>query len=139
MQEAILVGRLTKEAEFKGKTATATLACQRPFPFNKNKDGDEITDFFAIKFIGEKNAERAEKYLHKGVKIIMRGIPCRDTWKDDDGWKEYNYFIVQDWEFAESKKTAQENSSNDNGSSATSKDDFMEVDNTDDSSGIPFL
>lgn len=130
-------GRLTKDAEMKGKIANAVLACDRPFPFNKNKDGDKVTDFLNLKFIGEKNAERAEKYLHKGVKIELRGIVCRDNYKKDDEYKEYNYIIVEDWEFAESKNAAKSNDSS--SASNPANDAFMGMnDSSFDDSGIPF-
>lgn len=137
MNVVLISGRLTKDVEIKGKTANGSIASSRPFPFNKDKDGKEVTDFLNLKFIGEKNAERAEKYLKKGVKIELRGIVCRDNYKKDDEYKEYNYIIVQEWEFAESKNAAK---SNDSGSASNPANDaFMGMnDSSFDDSGIPF-
>ena len=116
------------------KMATTSLAVDRPFPFGTTKDGGKITDFFNLRFLGEKNVERAMKYLGKGTKIVVRAVVCRENWKDGDNYKEYNFMIVQDWEFAESKKAAADapavNKSADDG--------FMNIaEGTDDD--IPFM
>lgn len=105
------IGRLSKDfaVSSSGKMGTGTVAVDRPFPFNKGKDGGKITDFLTIKIIGEEKTKRAEQYLRKGVKIAFSGITCRDTFKDDqDNWKEFNYIMVTDWEFAESNGSGSE-------------------------------
>lgn len=143
-------GRLSRDikANDSGKQAFATIAIDRPYPWNKNRDGDTITDFLELKFMGEKNVNRATQYLTKGTKIIIRATACRDSWKNNDGnFEERNYFIVDDWEFAESKRAAQEynngggnGNSNSNGNNSAPKasvDDFMNVDDSDDD-GVPF-
>lgn len=131
MNVVTLIGRIARTVEMKGKVANGVIAVDRPYPFNKDQDDNQVSDFLNIKFIGENNAERAERYLTKGVKIALRGIVCRDSYKKDDEWKEYNYIIVQDWEFAESKKAAESNQGD-----APANDDFMDVDGSD--TGIPF-
>lgn len=142
MNEFLCSGRMTKDVEpnDSGKMARGTIAIDRPFPFNKDKDGNSVTDFLTLRFIGEKNVNRAAQYLVKGIKIIVRGVLCRDSWKDGDNWKELNYIIVNDWEFAESKNA------NGGGSSSTSSkpinskssdDDFMNINDTDDEE-VPF-
>ena len=108
MNNGNYLGRLTKDFALSDskKMGTGTVAIDRPFPFGKDKDNNQITDFLTIKIIGEDNAQRAEKYLLKGTKIAFTGITCRDTTKDDEGnWKEFNYIMVTGWEFAESKGT----------------------------------
>ena len=118
-----------------GKTGTTTGACARPYPFNKGKDGKEQTDFLTLKFIGEKNVDRAVKYLTKGVKVAIQGIVCRDAWKDGEDYKEFNYIIVQNWEFCESKNAKSE----DAGESAPSSDtSFMDVPDGLDTDTLPF-
>jgi len=106
MNHGDYIGRMTKDFGLanSGKMGLGTVAVDRPFPFGKDADGNKITDFLTIKIIGEEKAKRAEQYLKKGVKIGFSGITCRDTSKLDDGnWKEFNYIMVTDWEFAESK------------------------------------
>lgn len=105
MNNFVCIGRLARDFKYSdnGKTATGSIAVSRPFPFHKDKDGNEVTDFFTLKFLGDKNVETCRKYLTKGSKICVRGIVCRDSWKDGDSWKEFNYIIVQEWEFCQSK------------------------------------
>ena len=150
MNVVMLSGRLVRDIKpnESGKLANATLAVDRPYPFSKNRNGDRVSDFLMIKFIGEKNANSATQYLHKGVKINLRGIVCRDSWQESDGtWNEQNYIIVQDWEFCESKAASEQNanrSSSDDFSQPSaqrqqatpSNDDFMDVSGDDDL--VPF-
>ena len=125
MNFTLLSGRGTKDLNVasNGKTATWSFAVDRPYPFNKDQDGNKVTDFFALKFIGEKSVERAKQYLGKGVKVSVRGIACRDTWKDGNDYKEYNYIIVQEWEFSESKKDGE--------APAPMPDDFVSIPESD--------
>ena len=137
MNNVNIIGRITKDvkASENGKTATAIIAASRPFPFNKGKDGKETTDFLTLKFIGEKNVDRATKYLTKGIKIAVNGIVCRDSWKDGEEFKEFNYIIVQNWEFCESKGAKSEDVPAESGSNDTS---FMDVPDNLDSEELPF-
>ena len=76
------IGRLTKEPEIRytskkngnGEeestvTASYTLAVARGY---RHEDGQQDADFFRCVAFG-KNAEFAEKYLHKGTKIAISG------------------------------------------------------------------
>ncbi len=75
MNKTILMGRLTKDPEVKylqdeNSTAMAryTLAVDRRY----RKDGKAETDFISCVTFG-KNAEFAEQYLKKGLKILVSG------------------------------------------------------------------
>lgn len=75
MNKTILMGRLTKDPEvkyFQNENSTAmaryTLAVDRRY----RKDGKAETDFISCVTFG-KNAEFAEKYLKKGLKILVSG------------------------------------------------------------------
>lgn len=131
MNNGNYIGRLTKDftASDSGKTGTGTVAVDRPFPFNKDKDGNSVTDFLNIRIIGADKVNRATQYLTKGTKIAFTGITCRDTTKDKDGnYKEYNYIMVTNWEFAESKNASGNNQQNRPApSGASSGDDFMQI------------
>lgn len=128
MNNATIVARATKnfEANQTGKQGTGTVACDRPYPYNKDREGNKVTDFLNIKIIGENQVERAVQYIKKGTKIVIRGSVFRDTWKDNDGnWKEFNYIMVQEWEFAESKGT---NGTDSNApANNADKDGFMNI------------
>ena len=73
MNKLILMGRLTKDPEVRysqGNNAMAiaryTLAVERKF----KRDGEASADFINCIAFG-KNGEFAEKYLHKGIKILV--------------------------------------------------------------------
>ena len=120
-------GRLTKDPEMRDagemRVAKYTLAIDR-------KGKKEETDFLNCVCFG-KTAEFAEKYLHKGMKIIIVGRVQTGSYTNKDGIKVYTTdIVVEEHEFAESKNSS-ENS--DNGGSG---DGFMKIDNS--SSELPF-
>ena len=74
-------------------------AVDRPY----KKDGDKETDFIMCRVVG-KTAEFAEKYITKGVKMIVRGRMQIDNYTDKDGNKRQSaYIFVEQQEFAETK------------------------------------
>lgn len=135
MNSIVIVGRAVRDAEVRysqGKKSTAfgnyTLAVDRPY----KKDGDKETDFIMCKVVG-KNAEFAEKYIAKGVKMIVRGRMQIDNYTDKDGNKRQSaYIFVDQQEFAESKNASQQNNNVQSGPSPygampTDSDGFMHI------------
>lgn len=114
MNRVILCGRLTKEPEVRysqtanGSMAVAryTLAIDRAF----KKDGEQAADFINCIAFG-KNGEFAEKYLHKGTKIIVEGRWQTGNYTNKDGQKVYtNDCVVERHEFCESRAESTNNS-----------------------------
>ncbi len=110
MNKVILMGRLTRDPEIRysqGDNAMAiaryTLAVDRRF----NRNGDENSaDFIGCVAFG-KSAEFAERYLHKGTKIVATGRIQTGSYTNRDGVKVYTTdVVVEDQEFAESKNSA---------------------------------
>lgn len=112
MNNIIIMGRLTRDPEVRysnGENATAiarySLAVDRRF----KREGQPDADFFDCVCFG-KSAEFAEKYLHKGTKMVIQGRLENDNYTDRDGKMVYrNRIVVESQEFAESKKAAGEN------------------------------
>ena len=108
MNKVILMGRLTKNPEIKyaGKendmaVARYTLAVNRRY----KRDGEQEADFISCITFG-KSAEFAQKYLHKGMRIVIGGRISTGSYKDKDGKTIYTTdVIVEEHEFAESKAT----------------------------------
>ena len=105
MNKVILTGRLTKapEVRYSGETAVArySLAVDRKY----KKDGEATADFINCVTFG-KNAEFAEKYLNKGMKIAVTGRIQTGNYTDKDGKKVYTTdIVVEEHEFCESKGT----------------------------------
>ena len=128
MNKVILMGRLTKNPEIKyaGKendmtVARYTLAVNRRY----KRDGEQEADFISCVTFG-KSAEFAQKYLYKGMRIVIGGRISTGSYKDKDGKTIYTTdVIVEEHEFAQNK---------DSGAGADSletlkadKDGFMEA------------
>ena len=113
MNKVILMGRLTRDPEVRysqGDSATAvaryTLAVDRRF--NRNND-DQTADFIGCVAFG-RSGEFAEKYLHKGTKVVVTGRIQTGSYNNKDGVKVYTTdVVVEDQEFAESKNSAGNN------------------------------
>ena len=140
MNKVILMGRLTRDPEVRytqGEQAMAvaryTLAVDR-----RGKNQENSADFIQCVAFG-KAGEFAERYLHKGTKIVLTGRIQTGSYTNKEGQRVYTTDIVaEDQEFAESKNTegsgtyrnqsAQETQQSDNG--------FM---NVDENSELPFV
>ncbi len=112
MNTVILMGRLTRDPEIRysaGDSSSAvarfSLAVDRRF----KRDGQPDADFFNCVAFG-RQAEFAEKYLHKGIKMVVQGRLQNDNYQNKDGQMVYNVqIVVENMEFAESKAVSQQN------------------------------
>ena len=108
MNKVILMGRLTKDPEVRYSSgdqpsaiANFSLAVDRKF----RKDE---ADFFNCTAFG-KQGEFAEKYLKKGTKILLSGRLQNEKYTNKEGQEiRTSKVIIEEIEFAESKKTTQE-------------------------------
>lgn len=105
-----LMGRIVRDPEVRytqGEKSMAiaryTLAVSRKF----KRDGEPDCDFINCVAFG-KNGEFAEKYLHKGTKILVTGRIQTGSYMDKEtGKKVYTTdIVVEEHEFAESKSSA---------------------------------
>ena len=109
MNKVILMGRLTRDPEVRysqGDSAMAiakySLAVDRR---GRASDGDQSADFINITAFG-KAGEFAEKYLHKGTKVLVTGRIQTGSYTNKDGVKVYTTDVIaEDQEFAESKSS----------------------------------
>ena len=128
MNKVILMGRLTKNPEIKyaGKdndmaVARYTLAVNRRY----KRDGEQEADFISCVTFG-KSAEFAQKYLRKGIRIVIGGRISTGSYKDKDGKTIYTTdVIVEEHEFAQNKDGSGGEDLSE--TSKTDKDGFMEV------------
>ncbi len=144
MNKVILMGRLTRDPVVRysqGESASAvarfTLAVDRRF---KRQGDDQTADFISCVAFG-KLGEFAERYLKQGTKVVGCGRIQTGSYTNKDGQRVYTTDIILDeLEFAESKKTAESY----DGGQATSRpnpsdagDGFMNIpDGLED--GLPF-
>lgn len=138
MNKVILMGRLTRDPEVRysqGENPMAiaryTLAVDRRRG-SKDQDG-QTADFIGIVAFG-KSGEFAEKYLKKGVKVVVTGHIQTGSYTNKDGVKVYTTDVVaEDQEFAESKSSSNgSDAAADSGSSesvppSASNDGFMNI------------
>lgn len=110
MNKVILMGRLTRDPEIRypqdpeaAAVGRFSLAVDRRF----KKDGGPDADFFNCVCFG-RQAEFVEKYLKKGIKMLITGRVENNNYTDRDGHKVYAVQImVEEMEFAESKAAGQ--------------------------------
>ena len=120
MNKVILMGRLVRDPEVRysqGENATAvarfTLAVDRRF--NRNNGDENSADFIGCVAFG-RQAEFAEKYFRKGLRIAITGRIQTGSYTNRDGVRVYTTdVVVEEQEFAESKSAS---GSNDGGYSA---------------------
>lgn len=148
MNKVILMGRLTRDPEVRysqGDNATAiarfTLAVDRRI----KRDNEASVDYINCVSFG-RLAEFAEKYFHKGTKIVIVGRIQTGSYTNKDGQKVYTTdIVIEEQDFAESKAASQQNNSGNaqnasNNQQAqqpkpqTSPDGFMSADDE----GLPF-
>lgn len=106
MNKVILMGRLTRDPEVrygqgedKSIVARYTLAVDRRI----RAENGPSADFISCVTFG-KNAEFAEKYLRRGVKIVAAGRIQTGSYTNREGNKAYTTdVVVEEQEFAESK------------------------------------
>lgn len=133
MNKIILMGWLTRDPEIRYSQgsnsmmiARYTLAVDK-----KRKRDDGITaDFFRIVAFN-RLAEFAEKYLHRGTKILLSGYVQTGTYEKDGVKMPFFEVVAGEQEFAESK-----GASSNNGRNSMDSDGFMDM--PDDMEELPF-
>lgn len=133
MNKVILMGRLARDPEIRWTQANSaqqetcvaryTVAVDRKY----KKDGDtQSADFIGCVAFG-RQAEFAEKYLRKGIKIALTGRIQTGSYTNRDGRKVYTTdVVVEEQEFAESK-AANESHAGQQAAPKDLGDGFMEV------------
>lgn len=113
MNSVTLIGRLTKDpiityaqGEKPTEIARYTLAVDRGA---KDAKGQNLADFISCVAFN-KQAEFAERYLTKGMKIAVEGRIQTGSYTNKDGQKVYTTdVIINRHEFVESKQQGQQN------------------------------
>jgi len=138
MNKAILTGRLTADPEVREAQNTTVakyrLAVDRRF----KRDGEETADFIPCVVFG-KGAEFAKNWLKKGTKVNVIGRIQTGSYTNKDGVKVYTTdVIVEEQEFAESKKAAQVEVGSISEFTEKLDDDFVRVPDDVSEDGLPF-
>ncbi|MBQ0074515.1 MAG: single-stranded DNA-binding protein [Prevotella sp.] len=127
MNKFIAMGRLTKDPEVRysqGATPTAvanfSIAVDRRF----KREGEPDADFFNCTAFG-KQGEFVEKYLKKGIKVVVCGRVQNETYTNKEGQKvTQTKVMVEEIEFAESKNAGEQKTEQ---KPMTGNDGFMSI------------
>lgn len=98
MNNVVLVGRLTRDAELRyiagtgTPVATFSVAVDREF---SDKDGKRVTDFIDIQTWG-KTAETCANYIGKGSLVCVKGSIRIDSYVGKDGTNRRAFYINAD-------------------------------------------
>lgn len=104
MNKVVLMGRLTRNPEIRySQTGTCVARYSLAVDRKYKKEGEPSADFFNCVAFG-KAGEFAEKYLHKGSKMVISGRLQTGSYTNREGQKIYTTdIIVEEQDFAESK------------------------------------
>ncbi|MDG4944624.1 single-stranded DNA-binding protein (plasmid) [Staphylococcus chromogenes] len=126
LNRAVLVGRLTKDPEFRTTpsgvdVSTFTLAVNRNF---KNKDGEQQADFINC-VVFRKQAENVKNFLSKGSLAGVDGRMQSRSYENKEGQRVYVTEVVCDSvQFLEPKNNNQQNNQQQNGQTQTGNNPF---------------
>lgn len=127
MNKVILMGRLTRNPEIRYTTGENQMAVARyalavDRRGRHNDSNGQTADFINCVAFG-KAAEFAEKYFHKGIKIVVTGRIQTGSYTNREGQKVYTTdVIIEEQEFAESKSASSDTGSEPTGNPAPSND-----------------
>lgn len=145
MNRAILMGRLTRDPELRYSQGERTMAIARytlavDRRGRRNQDGNEQTADFIPCVAFDRAGEFAEKYFRQGLKITVSGHIQTGSYTNRDGQKVYTTkVIIEDQEFAESKKSSEGSDSGQQANRPKPEDqDFMSIPDGIDDSELPF-
>lgn len=117
MNKAILMGRLTNDPEIKYSSGNNSMAIARytiAIDRYKNGSDDNQTADFIRCVAFDRSGEFAEKYLKKGMRILVSGRIQTGSYENKEGQKVFTTEVIVDsQEFADSKP--QENPKNNRG------------------------
>lgn len=111
MNKTILMGRLTRDPEVRYAANDSGMEIVRyTLAVDRRRAGNDgqSADFINCVAFG-KTGEFAEKYFRKGMKILITGRIQTGSYTNQEGQRIYTTeIIVEDQEFAESKRASEE-------------------------------
>ena len=126
MNTVVVSGVIGKEpvVNASGKIASVSLAVTDKL---RGADGKAQTSWVNLKVLGEKKVATIQKYWSKGTKLLVHGSLDFKSVKSDNGYKKYDYVLVESWEFMGGKKDNDDADDDFSAGSKADSDGFMEV------------
>lgn len=122
MNKHILSGRPTQDPEIKYSGAGEEAKKIARFTMASNHMHDEGADFITCVAFGKK-ADFIEKYIHKGMLLLVTGPERNNNYTKTDGTQVYGFnLIVESIEIMEKKRT-EENGAEETGEFMNAPDD----------------
>lgn len=104
MNSVVLMGRLAKDPDIRYSQGDSVLCIARYTLAVNRRRKEDPADFISCVAFG-KNGEFAEKFLHKGMRVCIRGRIQTGSFVNKEGQKVYTTdVIVEEHEFAENKQ-----------------------------------
>lgn len=129
MNKTFLMGRLTADPDVRLSKDNLAIA-RYTLAVDRRTSKEASTDFIRCVVFG-KGAEFAEKYFHKGQRVLVSGSIKTGSYKDKEGRTvNTTEVLLETQEFADSK-----GATNNNPSPA---DDFMQIPDNVDDMALPF-
>ncbi|PXA06875.1 single-stranded DNA-binding protein, partial [Staphylococcus pseudintermedius] len=131
LNRVVLVGRLTKDPEFRTtqsgvEVATFTLAVNRNY---KNKNGEQQADFINC-IVFRKQAENVNNYLNKGNLAGVDGRLQSRSYENQEGRRIFVTEVICDSvQFLESKNNNQSNNQQQRGQAPAQDNPFTNSNN----------
>lgn len=134
MNKIILIGRLTRDPEVRySQGENSTAVARYTIAVDRKSSKDNEADFIPCVCFG-KAAEFVEKYLRKGLKIVITGRLQTGSYTNKDGNRIFTTdVVVEEHEFAESKNT-----NNELPPPASPSDGFLSIPDGTEDSELPF-
>lgn len=129
MNKTILMGRLTRDPDVRYAQNSNTAVCRYTLAVDRrySREGEATADYFNCTVFG-KGAEFAEKYFKQGTKVLITGRIQNDNYTNREGQKVYSVQImVEEQEFAESKKASEGSEHQGRPEPGTNNDGFMNI------------
>ena len=130
MNKWIGMGRLVADPEIRysqGENATCIARYRLAIDRRYGRTEEQTADFISCVAFG-KNAEFADKYLHKGIKIAVTGRIQTGSYTNKDGQKVYTTdVVIEEQEFAESKSAGENSGYERNMTPSAVGDGFMNI------------
>lgn len=141
MNKVILMGRLTGDPEVRYGTGERNMAVGRytlAVDRRYKRDGEQQADFIrCVTF--DKAAEFAEKYFRKGMRVCVSGRIQTGSYTNREGQKIHTTdVIIEDQEFAESKKEAGQQAQEQKPQPEPLGDGFMHIPDGVEDDSLPF-
>lgn len=95
MNQVILIGRLTKDAEL--RYTQSNIACANfdlAINNGKDKNGNSRSADFIRVVVWDKQAENLKQYQKKGSQVAVEGSIKTQSWEDEKGNKRYKTYVL---------------------------------------------